>query len=532
MQKTLIPYKDTGYFSKLICDYLDQKPELKLFYNRFPSLDNFAFQIKEKAKKFSPESRDILVNRLLFQTKNITLSPLSQQNIHALKNKNTFTITTGHQLNLFTGPLYFFYKILSVVNLCKRLKAEYPEHIFVPVYWMATEDHDFDEINFFNLFSEKIQWKREASGAVGELSTEGLDAVYENFSNLIGDSQHATDLKNLFFKSYLEHKTLTEATRYLVNELFKDTGLVIIDGNDRELKKLFIPVVKNEIEHQLSYNEVTKTTQRLVQAGYHEQVHTREINLFYIEKGLRERILQTENGFAVNHTQLQFSKDELLELVEKYPERFSPNALLRPVYQEAVLPNLAYIGGGGELAYWFQLKDYFAAVALPFPVLVLRNSVLIVPEKTYKKLEKLDVPIIKLFSSPEALSDWYIKKISSVEIDFSKQKEFLKRQFKELYSLAEKTDKSFLGAVAAQEKKQLNGLDKLEKRLLKAQKRNLKDTLERLLILQEQLFPNRSLQERYANFSEFYLEHGAGFLNCLEHHLNPLEMRFTFLRIY
>ena len=396
---------------------------------------------------------------------------------------------------------------------------------------MASEDHDFEEINYFNLERKKIQWSREASGAVGELSTKGLEEVLGAVKAKLGNSEHAQYLTDLFAEAYTKHKNLTAATRYLANELFKTYGLVIIDGNDASLKKAFIPHAEKELTENLSFKKVTETTKHLTDLGYTEQVHPREINLFYLKEGLRERIVERDGSFYINETELSFTKEELLEELANHPERFSPNALLRPLFQEVVLPNLCYVGGGGELAYWLQLKDYFNAVEVPFPMLLLRNSVLLLPSKLSKKLDKLNVSVEDLFLKQHELKTKHTHRISEIDIDFSKQREHLQQQFKELYTIAEKTDASFLGAVGAQEKKQLNGLDNLEKRLLKAQKRKLADELERLTKIQNTLFPNQSLQERTMNFSEFYLEHGKGLLSEVKNNLDPLVNKFTVLEL-
>ncbi len=522
-----ISYKDTGYFSKLICEYLEENDALKPFYNRFPSLKNFKLQIEEKQKSFSDDQRHLLAKRILFQYGDNSLSQLTLSNIDLLRERSTFTITTGHQLNLFTGPLYFLYKIFSAINLAEQLEKEYPQHHFVPFYWMATEDHDFDEINHFNLFGKKVGWKRESSGAVGELSTEGLTEVKNHLKKEFGQSENGKKLAKLFSDAYTKHKNLADATRYLANTLFRSHGLVIVDGNDAELKKCFIPYAEKELTEKLSFNEITKTTKRLTALGFPEQVHPREINLFYLKENLRERIIERNGKFYVNDTDISFSKEEILKELENHPERFSPNALLRPLYEEVILPNLCYIGGGGELAYWFQLKDYFEKAEVPFPIVLLRNSALIVPKVLSEKLKKLKSGVDELFLSQHELITKHTYKKSKIEIDFSKQKKHLKNQFKDLYKLAEKTDVTFLGAVGAQEKKQLNGLDNLEKRLLKAQKRNLSDELDRLRNIQDELFPNQSLQERDLNFSEFYLEYGEGLLDVLKADLDPLDMRFS-----
>ncbi|HMB64790.1 MAG TPA: bacillithiol biosynthesis BshC, partial [Eudoraea sp.] len=206
------------------------------------------------------------------------------------------------------------------------------------------------------------------------------------------------------------------------------------------------------------------------------------------------------------------------------------NVIARPLYQEVILPNLCYIGGGGELAYWLELKSSFDAMKVPFPILLLRNSAMVITEKQHKKLEKLNIKTADLFLKQSSLINKKIREISNIDIDFSPQKEYLRQQFEALYDLAEKTDKSFLGAVKAQEARQKKGLEHLEKRLLKAQKRKLKDQVVRLTAIQNELFPNQSLQERHLNFSELYLEIGPQLIPVLLDALIPLQAEFLVLR--
>ena len=344
MPKHTISYSNTGYFSKLICDYLAETESTIPFYHRYPNIENFKHKIEEKRASFNAETREILVTRLKAQYESCNPSEATSSNIEALKNEDTFTVTTGHQLNLFTGPLYFLYKIIAALNLSEQLKENYPKFNFVPVYWMATEDHDFEEINYFNFKGKKFVWNRSSGGAVGELTTEGLQDVFELLKREWGSSKNAEALLQLFSESYLKHNNLADATRHLANDLFKDYGLVIVDGNDGELKKAFIPFAEKELSDNLSFHKVTDTTKRLVASGYGEQVHPREINLFYLKEGIRERIVETDGQFFVNDTDISFSKDEVISELQTHPERFSPNALLRPLYQEAILPNLCYIG--------------------------------------------------------------------------------------------------------------------------------------------------------------------------------------------
>jgi bacillithiol biosynthesis cysteine-adding enzyme BshC len=528
MPTDCISYQKSGYFSKLIVDYLEQKPELKALYNRFPTLDNFRLQIAEKKQEYiSNANRNTLVTALKQQYQGFDISEVTKKNISLLSDTNTFTVTTGHQLNLFTGPLYFLYKIVSTINLCKELKQAYPDYNFVPVYWMATEDHDFAEINYFHFKHAKIQWNRESNGPVGRLSTAGLEAVFEVFAKELGLGDNANYLKSLFTNSYLKHSNLADATRYLANELFSNQGLVIIDGDDVALKQLFTPFIKQELLQQTAFEKVNQTNEIL--KDYTIQVNPREINLFYIEDNIRERIVLENGLYKVNQTNLAFTEKEILDLVDSNPEKFSPNVILRPLYQEVILPNLCYIGGGGEIAYWLQLKSNFEANKISFPILLVRNSVLLVTEKQSLKADKLGLSWADLFSNQQALFNQKTQEFSQFNLDFTAQKEHLKQQFAALHDMSLQTDSSFGKAVKAQEIKQLKGLENLEKRLLKAEKRQHADALERIIQLQNELFPNQSLQERRSNFSEFYVNFGHEYIQKLQDNLKPLAPNFTIL---
>ncbi|UPT71253.1 MAG: bacillithiol biosynthesis cysteine-adding enzyme BshC [Flavobacterium sp. JAD_PAG50586_2] len=530
MPTDCISYQESGYFTKLIVDYLEEKPQLKSLYNRFPKLENFKAQIEEKAQNYPQENRTILVTALLNQYKNFQVSDATKENISLLSHSKTFTITTGHQLNLFTGPLYFLYKIASTINLCDKLKKEYPEHNFVPIYWMATEDHDFEEINYFSFKNVKIKWAKDSTGPVGRLSTKGLNEVLEVFANELGLGQNAAYLKELFENSYLKHDNLADATRFLANELFSDKGLVILDGDDVSLKQLFIPYAKQELLNKISFEKVSATN-LILEKDYPIQVNPREINLFYIEDNLRERIVFEDNLYKINNTKIAFSEKEIIALLQSNPEKFSPNVILRPLYEEIILPNLCYIGGGGEIAYWLQLKSNFEANAITFPIILVRNSVLLITEKQLDRADKLNLTWTDLFTNQQELFNNKTKEFSSFTIDFSEQKEHLRQQFDKLTTIANQTDKSFIGAVNAQQTKQIKGLENLEKRLLKAEKRVHAEKLERILLLQNELFPNQGLQERKANFSEFYLSVDGELLSKLFRELNPLAPNFTIITL-
>ena len=530
MKVTHIPFKETGFFSKTMLDYLDKKETIQPFYNNFPDITGFHNQIEEKQKSFRLQTRLVLVESLKNQYKNFEVSDKTDQNIESLKHQNTFTVTTGHQLNLFTGPLYFLYKIISTINLCEELSEKFPEQNFVPVYWMATEDHDFEEINYFNFDTKKVRWNREDGGAVGRFSTDGLNDVFEVFSNHLGNSKNAETIKKLFSDAYLKHKNLADATRYIANELFKDYGLVIIDGDDTGLKQLFSPIVKDELENGTSFKTVSKTITEL-EKNYKIQVNPREINLFYLGDDFRERIILENGIYKVNNTNITFSKAEILNEVDNNPKAFSPNVIMRPLYQEVILPNLSYIGGGGEMAYWLELKDYFEEVKVPFPILLLRNSVQVVTEKQANKLERMNITFEELFLNQYDLLSKKVTDNSEIKVNFDEKILYLENQFSELKEVAKQTDISFVNAVNAQERKQVKGLENLQKRLLKAEKRRQKDLVVRITQLQNEILPNQSLEERQRNFSEYYLEYGSSFIKHVKDALKPLQLEFTILEL-
>jgi bacillithiol biosynthesis cysteine-adding enzyme BshC len=520
-------YAYSSFFSPLIHDYLQEKEQLKPLYHRFPKLENFKAQLDEKATNYPTHFREVLANTLDSQYQNITTSEETQRNLARLRQTNTFTITTGHQLNIGTGPLYFIYKIISTINLCKQLQENYPDQHFVPVYWMATEDHDLAEINHLFVKNQKVVWHKQGTGAVGRLDTEGMEQVIAEIRLLLGSSEVSQELIALFTNAYLSSATLAEATRKLVNALFGQYGLVIIDGDSRELKSLFTPHIQNELATQFSFAAVNESTALLQE--YKIQVNPREINLFYLDNNLRERIVFENNRYKVLNTTLEFSAEQIQHLAANEPEKFSPNVLLRPLYQEVILPNLCYIGGGGELAYWLELKLMFATAKVTFPILLLRNSVVTATHKTRQKWAKTPLSWEDLFLTPPELTAEYLAKTTAIQIDFSKLKQQLAQQFSLLHTQAKLTHPSFLSMLKAQESKQIKGLNAVEKRLQKAEKKSHQEAIDRVLAIQNEVFPNQTLMERKTNFSDYYSTYGADFIVQLLSQLDPLTMKFTSL---
>lgn len=495
-------------YTPLMQRLLQSDASLEQFHNGLISFSSAKAIAKKRTTSFSDINRKVLVESIKNQYKGFSLTEEVLSNINRLAQPNAVTVTTGHQLNIFTGPLFFWYKILDAINTAEKLQKSDGSHQYVPVFWMASEDHDIEEINHFFLGEQKVHWDSPKGGPVGRMTTENIQSVYDELYAVWKHTQPGKALLELFASCYLEEQNLANATRKLVHRLFGKYGLVIIDGDAPELKSLFLPIIKKELTEQRIFTAVTDTNDALAKkvGNYTPQINPREINLFYMLDDKRVRIKKDSDWFVTTDGKHSWDEAKILEELHLHPERFSPNALMRPVYQEYVLPNIAYVGGGGELAYWLQLKAAFKILGVSYPLLQHRSSLLLMSEKQLKKCTKLELPLEDLLLPKASFINKRVRQISDIDIDFSPQREVLAHQFEALRELAQQTDKSFLGAVNAQEKKQFKGLSTLEKRLLKAQRIKLQEEIIRITDIQNVLFPNGKLQERTAHFSDFLEE--------------------------
>lgn len=530
IERSFQKYASTGYFSKLIIDYLQSDEKLQSFYSTAPTLENFEHAIAIKAKQ--KINRPLLIEVLKEQYIKSNLE-FPQQLNNLLTQPTTFTLTTGHQLCLFTGPLYFLYKIISTINLCEQLAEKYPANNFIPVYWMASEDHDFAEINHFHLFGKSIVWNPEntAATAVGKLPTDSLQSIFEEVKTLFGSSENARELATIFEDSYLNKSNLTDATRLLVHQLFGKYNLVILDADDKRLKQEFLPVMSDDIFKQENFERVTNSIHQLENLGYKAQVNPREINCFYMNETMRERLIYEEGMYRVNNSSISFSEDELKNELNEFPERFSPNVVLRPLYQEVILPNLAYIGGGGELAYWLQYKAMFDAHNIQFPILFLRNSALLMDAASMEKWKKFGFTEGDLFLPTDVLIKKFMDGQSDGSSSLTKEQDALKVVYAQLIEKVQKKEQTLKATAEGELQKALSGLANIEAKLLKADKQKQETSLNQIKKIKDKFFPQGELQERYENFSAFYLKFGNEFIPILKENLDPFQQHFALLTI-
>ena len=503
-------------FSPIFLDYIRQKDAVRTFYHRPPQFESFGDQLAEK--QLSDETRGRLVQVLKQQYQSVDTPEVVRDNIAALADANTFTVTTGHQLNIFSGPLFFIYKLVTTINTCRRLQEAHPNHRFVPVYWMASEDHDFAEINHFHLFGQKYQWDTEQRGAVGRFHLQGIDQVLEALPEPVP----------LFERAYREHETLAEATCYFVNELFGEHGLVVLDADDANLKRCFLPVMQDDAFNHSAQPQVEEASQKLDELDYRTQVFPREINLFYLTDQRRERLVAENGQFVVNNTDQRFSEEELRQEMEAHPERFSPNVVLRPLYQEMILPNLGYVGGPGELAYWLQLKPVFDHYQVTFPILLPRNFALVVSKTNAKKLRKVDIETSALFQDTNTLIKSFVEDNAEASLSLSDEKAALADVYRQVEEKVLAVDGSLKGFIGAESSKAFKSIENIEKRLKKAEEQKQETAVSQLEALKEKLFPDGGLQERQENLLTYYINNPQ-FIGELLEKFDPFDFRFNVL---
>lgn len=460
------------------------------------SVSDIHAQAQKKKEVYASETRKNLVQVWNGQIGSYA-SPSQKENLQLLENENTFTITTGHQLTLFAGPLYLIYKVLHVVRLAEAFNKSQNDFKAVPVFWMASEDHDFDEVKSTHLFNQKLTWESGQTGPVGRFNMDDFKEVHETFKAFFEGKD--TEINELI--AIAEKADYASYQQEFISKLFAEFGVLVLQPDSRELKREFLPVVLREISGNLAHQAVQSANKLVEGAGYKPQAYSRDCNLFYLSAGERLRIEPVENGLAVDGK--VYSKEELAKLAESEPENFSPNVILRPVYQETILPNLVYVGGGGEMAYWIQLKGVFEVHQTLFPLIQQRVSIQLIDGALKKRMDKLNWPAERYFSPREELKKLFLKENDGDDLDLSGlYAEFntLRSTMIEKAKSIEATLESFAEAEVVRMKKQL---ESFEQRLVKQLKQRHEQVLQSIDFISERIIPENSLQERYFHWLQF-----------------------------
>ncbi len=521
-----LSYAATRRFSPLVLDYLDGADSLQDFYSFRPDGDGIAGAIAQRMAH--PIDRDTLADVLYSQYRHLPLEAKTEAAIEALRDEHTFTICTAHQPNLATGYLYFVYKILHAIRLAQELQAAHPEYRFVPVYYMGSEDADLEELGTFRIGDRKFVWDGAGQkGAVGRMSTASLMPLLKELFSLLGPPGPFLDrLQVLLMQAYAANTSIAQATQYLVHGLFGRYGLLVLDPDSAALKRSFIPVMREDLLDGRAERLVREAIGKLDGLYYKAQAHPRPVNLFYLNEGLRERIERNDNGWQVIGTDISWDEAALLAELDAHPERFSPNVMLRPLYQETILPNVAFIGGGAEVAYWLQLRSLFQHHNVFYPAILLRQSVMWISGAQHRLLVRTGLSHEALFAPKEQAAKAYISKKTGTAWRLTSERDTMEVLFSALREKAATIDPTLLRSADAALAKMKRQLDALEGKMLRGLKRRDSAALADIARLQEALFPGGGLAERVENFIPYYLEHGASFFEELMRLMEPLRSEF------
>lgn len=506
LQRHVIPRTSVTGFGSTLESWSQE--EKAIFLTGDLTLENLKAQCLKKKAQTKPWQRELLHQCLTKAYATIQEHAEVRKNIELLLHENTMTITTGHQLSLGLGPLFLLYKALHVINLCAAFNKSAQPFTFVPVFWLASEDHDFEEVKHTHFFNKTFSWDSTQTGPVGRFTTENLQEVYNAVKSLFPEDVSLNALFEVQEVRYGQH------FRALLNKVFGKYGLVVLDGDEPELKRAFSPFMKREVETRFVSKAVEETNTLLLSHGKTIQAYVRPVNLFYLSPSCRDRIVPVETEFTIGNQTI--TQPELIQTLEEHPERFSPNVLLRPLYQEFILPNVCYIGGTGELAYWTQLKGLFEEAMVPFPLLQTRVSAFI--DKS--GLNEASLP--SYFRPLNEQVDALIGKESEREEVFQgveNQLDGLIRAMNHGVSAMGNEAKKWCGA-------QVNAIqtsiEQYKQRWQKEQKQHQETKIKRLERLHQSFYPQGIPQERYTHLLHFCGTHSLDeWIEALKNGLDP-----------
>ena len=526
MKKTKIPFNETGLFSKLICDLSNADLDFNTDHDFNFDLNTIKESIKKHKKNNTSILRDVIKEQYQKTSfLNSNFKPVNN-NIEILNASNTYTITTGHQLNIFASPLFLIYKIISTISCARYLNKNIDNCEFVPCFWMATEDHDFDEINNFYLYRKTYKWQENTLDAVGNLSNKSVLLVLNQIKDILSNTKNGKELFNVYKQAYSDNNNYADASRAIITFLFGDYGLVVVDGNHHKLKQIFTDDFKEEVRTQFVHNAV-KETNNLLNTKYRPEINPLKSNIFYLSDSRRTKI-NYDNGLFITHdNRYEWSQYELFKEIEKHPERFSPNVLLRPLYQERLMNNIIYIGGPSEISYWIQLVDMFKYRRQCFPILKLRSHFLILSKKTSKIKEQLGLKDIDLFLDYDQQIKKVLSRFQSVKTDK------LNTELHQLLLTFEKRlrdIKNFpINSLDVFKKRTQREFKRLEGKILKFDKIKNTDIVNQVMMINEKKSPNNIPHERAMSFIPFYIKYGKYFFDLLIKESSIFDNKYTIL---
>ena len=511
LQNTPTAFRKVRPLPPLLQLYADRNPAIQPFITDFPDFQSIEKQVGLKSASYSAEMRSLLLTTLRAQT-GAKATASQAKNLELLKDSNTFSVSCGHQLNLAGGPVYMLYKILTVIKLADILNQKFPQYHFVPIHWLASEDHDLDEVKSVQFFGQKVDFQVDQTGAVGRMNTNGLSTQMEAIR----------DFPAWMSAAYSGDKTLTEATRVWLRHTFGDRGLLILDADVPELKKAFHDLALRELTQPWVEKKVLEQTGKLEKAGLKSQIHPRPINLFYLTDSERLRLEEKDGKIQTVEGKYSWGKEEAIQHFNKNPQELSPNAAFRPLYSQVLLPDVAFIGGPAEVAYWLQLGTIFEEAKIPMPLLLPRFSAVYLNAGLTKKMEKLGLTPEDLLKEDHELK----KEASGISTELALPN--LERVYSGLLAFAQQVDPTLVPMAKGELTKVEKMVEGIQKRIVKAAENKNEQQITQILNLVRKLFPEGGLQERSEGWLTFVVN-DPDWLNKIYDAIDPLDLRFSIL---
>ncbi len=522
-------FRETGLFADLILDYLEGHPVLEGLHHGVPTLERVRSAI-ERRKDFSID-RELLVATLTKQYADVHSGPRTTDQIESLRQTATFTITTAHQCNLFLGPTYTILKALHAIKLADELNKAIPEHHFVPVFYLGSEDADLSELNHTYVQGTRWTWDTNQQGAVGRMKVdESLMQLIDGIDRSLAHFPHGAEWVDALRDSYSVGRTMAACSFRLLHRLFASRGLLVLQPDVPSLKSVMRSLFWKELTVSDTHLSVSRTDQRLIDRGYTAQAHARPINLFYLTEDVRGRIERRGDEWMVDQTSIRWTESQIRAELDANPERFSPNVILRGMYQESILPNLIYVGGGGELAYWLQLKGAFDHHHIPYPLLQLRASVQWIDAKSQDRLMALRLTPQDLFLPVDRILDDKLDLAAKQRVELSSMLDELDQLYERIRQQAVSSDPTLDRHVQALHTRASRRIEELQTKMKRAERRKLSTQRTQIETLQRVLFPGGGLQERRENIGYYFALYGRAYLDNLYHAMPVWDSTFVWLR--
>ena len=533
-----INFSDIPGHQNLFLDYLYEFENVSDFYAYdFRNRDNYLKIFKNVTENRRALSSDI-GSLISMQYSQLTPSELTEKNIKKLSDKKTLAIVTGQQLGILGGPLYTFYKIITVIKLSRFLSERYDDYNFVPVFWLGGDDHDFNEVNSIKTIDEgnsllTIGYKDEieedeSKQSVGFIKFDNsIHDFFDNLNNNLRDTEFKVPLLDELKKFYSEEKSFKDAFKELILKYFDDYGLIIFDPQEMEVKRLLKPIFKKEITDFRLHTEKLVHLSAKLEDLYHAQVKVKPVNLFLMVDEGRHLIEPVENEYRLRRKRKSFTQEQLLELLENEPEKFSPNVLLRPLCQDYLLPTAFYVGGPSEISYFAQVKPLYEFYDIIPPIIYPRSSATILENAIANILEKHSVVINDLFIDVDNIKKKIINAVEESSIDdmFDGLTNQVETAFDQLKEKLIDLDKTIAESSNRYRDKIFSSINELKSKAEKAQQKKYDVTLRQIDRAAINLFPNSNLQERELNFIYFANKYGDEFIKKIfnELQINKFE---------